>query len=313
MAGNGAGSGLAVINDYMTKETMIQRFASVLGPDHRANAFIGSVLITVASNKALQECSPKSIMMAAMRAATLRLSCDPATRQAWLIPYNNKETGTKEAMLVIGYMGYYHMAVRTGMYRYINVEPIGVSQKISKDHMTGMYKVDGDKAWDEEVKGYMFYMRLHNGYEAALYMEADEIHAHAKQYSKSYYNSRGGWQTNPAEMMEKTVLRQGLTKHGYLSPSDKNALSVGDYMEEQPDVVDGEIVQDAAPQQVPAETSAYNTAEDKYRDIAARSDITTAYWILVSDLGCDQEDGLAVISECGGEFKDAFEKMLKKL
>lgn len=71
---------LTKIREYARSDEIIKRFAEVMG-DQNAMSFVSSVLLAVADNPTLQECTPQSIMTAAMRAATLRLSCDPAIKQ----------------------------------------------------------------------------------------------------------------------------------------------------------------------------------------------------------------------------------------
>jgi recombinational DNA repair protein RecT len=69
---------IAVISNYLESETVLSRFVKVVG-EKNAASYIASVMITVKDSKQLQECQPESIYTSALRAATLRLSTDPAT------------------------------------------------------------------------------------------------------------------------------------------------------------------------------------------------------------------------------------------
>ena len=76
------------VSEYMRQPQQMERFIELLGKD--AQPFVQSVLITVAGDDKLRECTPQSIFKSALRAATLELSCDPSTKQGWLVPYNKK-------------------------------------------------------------------------------------------------------------------------------------------------------------------------------------------------------------------------------
>ena len=99
------------IVEYMRSDIVRERFADALGAERNAAPYITSVLLAVANSDKLQECSYQSIYTSALRAATLRLSCDQSTGQAYLVPYG------KNATLIVGYKGLYDLAIRTGRYR----------------------------------------------------------------------------------------------------------------------------------------------------------------------------------------------------
>src|SRR5690242_7865843 len=90
-----------VLSEYIRQPETLQRFTDLLGAG--GNAYVQSVVIAASATEDLQKCTPQSIVRAALRAASLGLSCDPALKQAWLVPYNKKvktpqgETWVKEA------------------------------------------------------------------------------------------------------------------------------------------------------------------------------------------------------------------------
>lgn len=220
-----------VVKDFFRKESVIQSFREVLG-EREANGYIASVLIAVANSTSLQECSPVSVVSSAMRAATLRLSCDPSTGQAYLVPFKGKCT------LVIGYKGLLHMAQRTGRYRYINISRVYEGEEIIEDRLTGMHSFSGGKK-SPTIIGYLLYFELVSGFQKTFYMTVEEITAHAQRYSKSYDYKDSAWKTNVDDMQRKTVLRLGLSRWGYFDPHDTMIMNrIDDAAEPDQDIVD---------------------------------------------------------------------------
>lgn len=206
------------IRNYAMNSKVIARFAEVVG-SRQAAAYINSALLAVANNDALMKCTPQSVVMSALRAATLKLSCDPAIGQAHLVPFAGK------AALVIGYRGLEVMAQRTGKYRYLHCGPVFEGQEVIENQMTGLHRIEGQRASrDAAVIGYMAYFQLLNGFEATLYMTCEEIDAHAQQYSKGYNKPDGPWKKEWHKMAKKTPFRLLLTRHGLLDPNDLTTM-----------------------------------------------------------------------------------------
>jgi recombination protein RecT len=206
------------ITQYMRNDLVKSRFAEVVG-DRNAGAYIASVLLAVANDQSglLRQASPESIYISALRAASLRLSVDPSTGQAYLVPFRNK--GTMTATLIIGYKGLYDMAIRTGRYRYINVGKVYEGEIAEEDRISGFHRLEGRRTGNAII-GWIGAFEMTNGYGKTIYMTIEEIHAHAKRYSKSYTNSGSLWQCDPKVMERKTVLRMLLRRWGYLDPAD---------------------------------------------------------------------------------------------
>lgn len=225
---------------YMRREDIVQRFADVLG---NPGPFIGSVLMAVANDPSgkLQECTPVSIYQAAMSAASLQLSVDRSTGQAWLVPFRNNKNGTTVATLIVGYKGLYHMAMRTGKYRFINVSELHEGQTWTQDPISGYYTIEGHPSPGSKRIAWAASFELVNGFRKTIIMTVEEIHAHAQRYARYSYNrSDGAWKTNTEQMEKKTVLRKLLQDWGYLDPHDHQMLS--NLAEDQDDLVDGEVV-----------------------------------------------------------------------
>lgn len=229
---------------YLKEPNVVKKFEDVLGSQD-AMPYIQSVLIAVADNDALKECTHTSILQSALRAASLKLSCDPAVKQAWLVPYNKNIAGkgqpakwVKVCQFQPHYMGLYNLAMRTGKYININVSPIYEGTRVFEDPVTGKHVVKyddrGDYFYEPEAKnpayrdvtvrrsgdknkkiiGWIGYFKTRIGFEKTLYMSADEIEEHAAKYVKDYFDDNGkvknpNWKdTEKRKVMEmKTVLK----------------------------------------------------------------------------------------------------------
>lgn len=202
------------IVQYMQSDMVRSRFSDVLG-NANSGAYIAGVLLAVANDPTgqLRQCTPESIYTSALRAASLRLSVDQSLGQAHLVPYNGRAT------LIIGYKGLYDLAIRTGKYRYINVGHIYEGESVVEDRITGFHRIEGGKR-SNTIIGWIGAFEMRNGFAKTIYMTVEEIHDHAKKYSRSYDNPRSLWKTDPHKMERKTILRILLRKWGYLDPQD---------------------------------------------------------------------------------------------
>lgn len=205
------------VKSYLLSPEVKERFSDMMGTN--GIYYLNQVLITVANSEDLQQCEPKSILVAAMRAASLKLNVDPATGQAWIIPYNGKAT------LQIGYRGIYELAMRTNLYRFINVIDIYEGETLEENRLTGMHAITG-KATGRKVVAYMLYFQLLNGFEKTFVMTVDEIMDHARRYSPTFNGRRSPWndERERPKMMKKTVLSNGLRKWGRFNTGDKEVL-----------------------------------------------------------------------------------------
>lgn len=212
-----------VIRDFMLSPVVRSRFDAMMG-SKGASYYINQVLLVVANSPKLQLCTPNSIFISAMRAATLRLSVDPGQGQAWIIPYAGVAT------FQLGYRGVYELALRTNLYRFINVIEVYEGEDIVENRMTGIQGLTGHRKEDGKPWAYTLYFKLLNGYEKTFTMTVEEIEEHARTYAPKAYadpdsawNSKGGRER--AKMMKKTVLSNGLRKWGRFNEGDKELLN----------------------------------------------------------------------------------------
>jgi recombination protein RecT len=216
---------LTAITKYLHQDSIKLRFSEVVG-DRNVGPYLASVMLAVANDDTgkLALCKPASVYVSALRAASLRLSVDPSTGQAYLVPYKDKAT------LIVGYKGLYDMAVRTNKYRYINVVARYEGETTEADPISGLITLRGlgGKRVSDKVIGWMGAFEMLNGFAYTMYMTVEEIHDYAKTYSQSYAFSSSPWQSKKPrtvqEMEKKTVLRIMLRKHAYLDPADVSIL-----------------------------------------------------------------------------------------
>ena len=206
---------LAKVKTYAELAEVKQRFINLLG-EAGGRSYVESVVIAVSNNQALQRCSPKSIFISAMRAASLKLSVDPALRQAHLVPY-----GT-DATLIVDYHGLLTLSTNTGYYEKApHVSEVYAGEEVKINRFTGECEITGEKT-SNEIIGWMAYFKAKNGTERWEYMTNEQIDAHALQYNpKGYNNPKGAWNKEREKMRRKTVLRVLLIKWGNFSPEVK--------------------------------------------------------------------------------------------
>ena len=203
------------IRGLMSNEAVKAKFQEILGKN--ANAFMSSVT-TIATTTKLMDCEPKSILGAAIAAASLNLNVTPSLGFAAIVPYG------KSAQFQIMSKGLIQLALRSGQYRTINVTEIYDGELQSENRLTGEFNFNGKKKSDTIV-GYAAYFELLNGFAKSLYMTVEQIKAHGKRYSKTFDYTGSSWKTNPEGMSKKTVLKLLLARYGILSIEMQSAIT----------------------------------------------------------------------------------------
>lgn len=248
------------LKGILNAESVQEQFKNALGK--ASNTFVASVIDLYNSDSNLQMCEPKAVVMEALKAAVLHLPINKALGYAYIIPYNNSytekdqygkdildERGNKkwykkmEPTFQLGYKGYIQLAMRTGQYRTLNADVVydGEIRKVSK--LTGEIAFDGEKVSDK-IAGYFCYFELLNGFSKTLYMTVEQMAKHAKRFSKGLKKDVSverllqlaampvnddsktvGWLGNFHAMGVKTVVRNLLSKYGYLSIEMQTAIA----------------------------------------------------------------------------------------
>ena len=213
----------------------------------RADDFTTSLLTVINGNPVLQECDAQEVVRTALKAASMRLPIDPALGLAYIIPYQNSKKIREEYVdskgvtryrdkwikkyepqLQIGWKGFVQLALRTRLYKTINVTDVREGEYGGQDRLTGAISfnwVDNNAERDKlPIIGYVAYFRLHDGFEKILYMSVEDLEAHAKKYSKSYQNGNGKWADDKPNMSKKTVVKLLISKWGPQSTEIQKAL-----------------------------------------------------------------------------------------
>ncbi len=119
--------------------------------------------------------------------------------------------------------GYIQLAIRSGVYRKINVIAIKEGELISFDPLNEEIKVnlieDDLKREQTPTIGYYAFFEHIGGYRKALYWSKAKMEHHAITYSKGYKAKKGYtfWEKDFDAMAYKTMLRQLISKWGDMS------------------------------------------------------------------------------------------------
>lgn len=217
---NPAGASISVmVNSLLDREGYRRRFDDLLG--RRAPQFVSSIVSMVNADKNMQEAfrnAPLTVIQSALKAATYDLPIDTTLGYAYIVPFRNK--GTMEATFILGYKGMLNLALRTGVYKTINVVDVRAGELKHYNRLTEEVEIDFVEDEDERealpVVGWVGYFRLINGTEKTIYMTRKQIEAHEKKHRKGQYMGKG-WRDDFEAMARKTVLRRLLGTWGIMS------------------------------------------------------------------------------------------------
>lgn len=220
---------------------------NTLGDPDRAKRFVASITSAVATNPALQECDPATIVSGALLGEALNLSPSPQLGLYYLVPYKNTKKGTMDAQFQLGYHGYIQLAIRSGQYKDLDVIEIKEGEYLGRDKQTGkpMFEFIEDEVLrtTKPTIGYLGYFELLNGFTKKLYMSKEEMEIHANKYSKAFdletykkiqanqipekdmWKYSSFWYKNFDTMAFKTVLRQLISKWGIMSIDMQDAYA----------------------------------------------------------------------------------------
>ncbi|MGM9601435.1 MAG: recombinase RecT [Faecousia sp.] len=204
----------------------------------REKTFVSSIIAASTINPVLQECTPKSVLSAALVGESLKLCPSPQMGHYYFVPYENKvkdrngrdvldENGRpvkqKSAQFQMGYKGYIQLALRSGQYRRINVLSIKKGELKKWDPLTEEIEVelieDEDAREQTETIGYYAAFEYLNGFRKAMYWSRSKMERHALRYSKGYAAKKGYtfWEKDFDAMAYKTMLRQLISKWGIMT------------------------------------------------------------------------------------------------
>lgn len=277
--------GIKAFNSLIGSDMMRTKIHQMVGRTD-SQEFITSITSAVNNNPALAECDSQSIISAALLGQSLHLKPSPQLGYFYMVPFNNRKKGTKEAQFQLGYKGYLQLAIRTGEYIDIDAIEIREGEYKGRNRLTGKPEfefVDDDSIRENlPIVGYMAYFEMKNGYIKRIYWSREKMLKHADEFSQAfnlqkYYELQEGkipqsdlwkyssfWYKNFDEMAKKTMLRQLLSKHGLLSTEMQRAVESDqavitedlkpEYVDH-PDIIDNDSQQTIETPQIEQETS----------------------------------------------------------
>ncbi len=217
----------ALMNMLLSKEGYQKRFDELLGK--RSPQFISSIVSLMNADSALMSAfhdAPVTIIQSALQAASFDLPINPALGYAYLVPFRNSKRNRVEASFIMGYKGMLQLALRTGVYKRINVVDVRAGELKSYDRLREDIELEFIEDEDEREKapiiGYVGYFQMINGMEKTIYMTVKQLEAHEKKFRHGDYMSRG-WKENPDAMMRKTIMRKLIGKWGLMSVTYQSA------------------------------------------------------------------------------------------
>ncbi len=211
----------------------------------KVQRFVSAITSAVAINPALQECDPATILSGALLGESLGLSPSPQLGQYYLVPYDNKKKGCKDAQFQMGYKGYVQLALRSGYYKRLNVLSVKAGELISWNPLTEEIDIrlieDDIQREQTATIGYYASFEYLNGFTKSMYWSREKMESHALRYSKGYAAKKGYtfWEKDFDAMAYKTMLRQLISKWGIMSIDLQTAFEQ-DFAQESADYLQAE-------------------------------------------------------------------------
>ena len=154
----------ALMNMLLSKEGYQKRFDELLGK--RSPQFISSIVSLMNADSALMSAfhdAPVTIIQSALQAASFDLPINPALGYAYLVPFRNSKRNRMEASFIMGYKGMLQLALRTGVYKRINVVDVRAGELKSYDRLREDIELEFIEDEDEREKapiiGYVGYFQ----------------------------------------------------------------------------------------------------------------------------------------------------------
>lgn len=217
---------------FITGDAMKHRINDMIGSD-KGQEFITNIISAVSNNPQLAQCDNSTIVSAGLVGQSLGLSPSQFMGQFYFVPFNDRKNNRIVATFQIGYKGYIAMAMKSGMYKDIDVMEIREGELLGRDKETGKYQFSFIENEEEREKskiiGYMAYFELLNGFKKSIYWSKEKMEKHAELYSQGYRSDKKNgtaytfWSKDFNSMAFKTMLRQLISKWGIMSTTLEKA------------------------------------------------------------------------------------------
>lgn len=201
----------ALVN-LLDSDPVKNRLKEILGKN--SATFATSIVQIQSQNKMLAECTPNSILGAAMTAVTLNLPLNNQLGQAYIVPFREKQsdgTWLTKAQFMLGYKGLLQLCTRSGTFKFNNAREVKEGEIKYFDYMTGEIEFEWEQDYDKRSQlktvGYMHYYELLSGFKSTKFMSVQELDSHGKRFSKTYAKGFGNWKDDFHSMCMKTVTK----------------------------------------------------------------------------------------------------------
>jgi recombination protein RecT len=183
-----------------------------------ATKMAGVALTHFTRNPTLWDCTPVSIARCIVEAAQYGL--EPIFGNVYLVPFQNRKSGQREAQLIIGYRGLITLARRSGEVRRVWAEVVRAKDEfryqrgLHPDLHHVPYQPAPGTTGDDLDPGPMTHAysvaEFRDGERQFDVMTAAEVYAIRARSKGAFYNGSltGPWLTDEAEMSKKTVTRR---------------------------------------------------------------------------------------------------------
>lgn len=210
----------------------------------------------------LVECTRQSLLGALME--TARLGLAPCTEEASLVPFNNRQKGTKECQLIVGYQGYVQLMYRSGQVEQVVVELVYESDEW--EYTLG----DGGRFWHKPkitatradrgspIFAYSFATLTGGGRTRVATVNLEEARELQRKYgvkatSAWKTNFEGMWLKTPVRRIQKFAPKSAELRRAYAV--DGATFDLGGITSTPNDdgVLDGEVVAETTEPEQPAD------------------------------------------------------------
>ena len=189
------------VEQMLDRPDVAQRMQEALANGVDIDTLKRVAVMEINKSRALQKCSPATVLTAVADAGRLGLSIGGALGQAYLVPYGSTCT------MIVGYRGLIELARRSG-----GVQKVEAHVVRERDHFEIRYGSEDELVHRPQpftdrgdVIGVYAIALLESGARQFVTMDTDEINA-IRDRSRAGRN--GPWVTDWAEMAKKTAVRR---------------------------------------------------------------------------------------------------------